>query len=52
MRNELQPTVSKRGEWGGVQEERIPSREMTAPEQDAGDQGEAKSTLSQEPRAG
>lgn len=44
--------MSKRGKWGGVQEERIPSREMTAPEQDAGDQPEAKSRLGQEPRAG
>lgn len=30
MRNELQPTMSKRRGWGGVKEERIPSREQTA----------------------
>lgn len=29
MRNELQITMFKRGEWGGVSEGRIPSLEMT-----------------------
>lgn len=38
MTNELQPTMSKRGGRGGVKEERIPSREMTTHEQDAGNQ--------------
>ncbi|KAJ8784673.1 hypothetical protein J1605_008024 [Eschrichtius robustus] len=38
MTNELQPTMSMRGGRGGVKEERIPSREMTTPEQDAGNQ--------------
>lgn len=52
MTKELQPTVSKRGGQGRVKEERISSREMTTPEQDPGNQREARSRLAHQPSTG